>query len=123
MATTGLLACSIAPTGCARPAEWAEPIRLGDLWSDDPRDPYYNSHVRSPHGFSHESLRRADPLYDLVLVTDWNMSPAVSGRGSAIFVHGWRRLGYPTAGCVALDPADLRWIAQRIAPGATLIIR
>ena len=55
-----------------RPAPWALPIGPRDLWSDDPRDAAYNSAVTAPHPFSHEALRRADPLYDLVLVTDWN---------------------------------------------------
>ncbi|MEO0664617.1 MAG: L,D-transpeptidase family protein, partial [Pseudomonadota bacterium] len=30
----------------ARPADWALPIRPGDLWSDDPRDEGYNFMVR-----------------------------------------------------------------------------
>lgn len=83
--------------------EWLDPIGPGDLWSDDPRDPAYNAAVTAPHGFGHEVLRRADPLYDLVLVLDWNRRPAVPGRGSAIFIHTWRRPAFPTAGCVALD--------------------
>jgi len=30
------------PDRIARPADWAVPIRPGDLWSDDPRDEDYN---------------------------------------------------------------------------------
>lgn len=108
--------------GLALP-RWAQAIGPGDLWSDDPADPEYNHPVRAPHGFGHEVLRRADPLYDLVLVTDWNHPDARPGRGSAIFLHRWRRLGYPTAGCVAFAPDDLWWIAQRLAPGTRLIVR
>jgi L,D-peptidoglycan transpeptidase YkuD (ErfK/YbiS/YcfS/YnhG family) len=103
--------------------DWARPIRLGDLWSDDVRDPNYNHLVRAPHPFGHETMRRADPLYDLVMTTDWNWPDAVAGRGSAIFLHQWRRIGYPTAGCVAFAPDDLRWIAARVALGARLIVR
>lgn len=110
------------PDRMARPADWALPIGPGDLWSDDMRDPDYNLMVRRPHPFGHEVLRRADPLYDLVLITDWNWPQAVAGRGSAIFLHRWRRPGYPTAGCVALAPQDLLWIAQRLRPGGRLII-
>jgi L,D-peptidoglycan transpeptidase YkuD (ErfK/YbiS/YcfS/YnhG family) len=104
------------------PAPWARPIGPGDLWSDDPADPDYNHAVRAPHGFGHERLRRADPLYDLVLVVDWNWPVAVPGHGSAIFVHQWRRPGYPTAGCLALGRADLIWLAGRAAPGTRLIV-
>jgi L,D-peptidoglycan transpeptidase YkuD (ErfK/YbiS/YcfS/YnhG family) len=117
-------------TGClyradriARPVAWARPIGPGDLWSDDPRDPAYNRQVRVPHGFSHERLRRGDRLYDLVLTTDWNGPPARPGRGSAIFLHRWRRPGAPTAGCLALRPADLAWILRRLRPGAPLLVR
>lgn len=105
------------------PAPWAEPIGPRDLWSDDPADPAYNSAVRAPHPFSHEALRRADPMYDLVLVTDWNWAAPEPGRGSAIFLHRWRRPGAPTAGCIALAPADLFWLARRIRPGQGLLIR
>jgi L,D-peptidoglycan transpeptidase YkuD (ErfK/YbiS/YcfS/YnhG family) len=107
----------------ARPADWALPVGACDLWSDDPADPDYNLHVRAPHRFGHERLHRADPMYDLILLTDWNWPQAEPGRGSAIFVHAWRRPGAPTAGCVALAPADLRWIAPRIRHETRLIVR
>ena len=104
------------------PADWAVPIRPGDLWSDDVRDPDYNMMVRVPHRFSHEDLRRADPMYDLVILTDWNWPYPVKGRGSAIFVHQWRGKGRPTAGCVALSRRDLLWIAPRIRHNTRLVI-
>lgn len=110
------------PDRMARPADWALPIRPGDLWSDDVTDPDYNMMVRVPHGYSHEDLRRADPMYDLVILTDWNWPYAVKGRGSAIFIHQWRRPGAPTAGCVALRRDHLRWIAARIAHNTRLVI-
>ncbi len=102
---------------------WAQPIGPGDLWSDDSRDPDYNQLVTAPHGWSHERLRRADPQYDLVLVTDWNWPVAAPGRGSAIFVHVWRRPRRPTAGCVAFSRVDLLWIALRLRPSSRLIVR
>ena len=111
------------PDRMARPADWAVPIGPCDLWSDDPRDPDYNHMVRAPHGFGHEVLRRADPMYDLILITDWNWPHAVPGRGSAIFMHRWRRPFAVTAGCVAMAAPDLLWIAQRLLPQSRLIIR
>ena len=111
------------PDRMARPADWALPIGPQDLWSDDVRDPDYNLMVRAPHGFSHERLRRADPQYDLVLITDWNWPYSVPGRGSAIFLHRWRRPCAPTAGCVAFAAQDLLWIAQRLLPQSRLIVR
>ena len=101
---------------------WALPIGPNDLWSDDPRDPDYNLMVRAPHRFSHEQLRRADPQYDIVLLTDWNWPGAEPGAGSAIFLHQWRAAHHATAGCIALRRDHLLWIAQRIRITTRLIV-
>lgn len=111
------------PDRMAPPAPWARPIGLRDLWSDDAGRPDYNEPVKAPHPGSHEVMRRPDPLYDLVLVTDWNRPDATPGRGSCIFVHQWRGPGYPTAGCVALRREHLHRIAADLEPGARLILR
>jgi L,D-peptidoglycan transpeptidase YkuD (ErfK/YbiS/YcfS/YnhG family) len=111
------------PDRISRPADWALPIRPCDLWSDDAADEDYNMMVRAPYPHSHEKLRRADPLYDLVILTDWNWPYAVRGRGSAIFIHQYRRPGYPTEGCIALSRRDLREIAPKIKYRTRLIVR
>lgn len=110
------------PDRMGRPTDWAVPIRPGDLWSDDPTHEDYNLMVRAPYPYSHETLRRADPLYDLVLLTDWNWPRAEKGRGSAIFLHRWRRPGYPTEGCVAFRPDHLRRIARLIRYDTRLVV-
>lgn len=110
------------PERMARPTDWALPIRPGDLWSDDPEHEDYNLMVRRPYPHSHEVLRRADPMYDLVLITNWNWPFAVRGKGSAIFIHQWRGPGRPTAGCIGMARTDLRWIVQRIKIGSKLIV-
>ncbi|MEC3859913.1 L,D-transpeptidase family protein [Mesobacterium sp. TK19101] len=116
---TGML---YRPDRVPRPSHWAAPILPGDLWSDDPSAPDYNQFVRAPYRHSYENLRRADPMYDLVLLTDWNWPDAVPGLGSAIFLHPWRRPGYPTAGCIAFRRDHLLRIAQMIHPGTRLIV-
>ena len=103
--------------------DWALPFGPSDLWSDDPRDPDYNLMVRAPHAYGHERLTRPDPMYDLILLTDWNWPDAVPGRGSAIFLHTWRRPRHGTAGCVAFAQCDLLWIANRIRHETRLIVR
>ncbi|MFV0408119.1 MAG: L,D-transpeptidase [Paracoccus sp. (in: a-proteobacteria)] len=104
------------------PAPWARPIGPGDLWCDAPDHPAYNRHVRAPLAASHECLRRADPLYDIILTTDWNWPNARAGKGSAIFLHQWRRPGYVTAGCIAMARHDLIWLAAHAPPGTSLVI-
>lgn len=107
----------------ARPVRWARPIGPQDAWSDDPGDPSYNTRIRLPHaGASHERLRRSDRLYDLILLTDWN-ARVTPGRGSAIFVHRWRRRCAPTEGCIAMAPSDLAWLAQRLRRGDRILVR
>jgi len=121
----GFVGCLYRPDrlGRASVPDWALPIGPRDLWCDDPRHEDYNLMVRAPFAASHERLRRADPLYDLVLLTDWNWPRADRGGGSAIFVHGWRAPRHPTAGCVAFRRADLLWIARRIRYDTRLIVR
>ncbi|MEP2530277.1 L,D-transpeptidase family protein [Shimia sp.] len=106
----------------ARPTAWAEPVGKDDLWSDAPNTSTYNQLVQAPYSESHECLRRADPLYDLVLLTDWNWPIATPGHGSAIFLHQWRRPGFPTEGCIAFRRDHLRWIVNRTPPGTRLIV-
>lgn len=110
------------PDRIAKPVSWAKPIGPNDLWSDDAGDADYNMMVRAPYPYSHERLRRADPLYDLVILTDWNWPYAVKGRGSAIFIHQYRRPGYPTEGCVAFSRNHLHEIARRIRYRTRLIV-
>lgn len=106
----------------AAPQPWAVPITLNDLWSDDSTAAEYNHHVRAPYAFSHERLRRADPLYDIVLTTDWNWPDAEPMKGSAIFLHQRRRAGFPTEGCIAFRRDHLIWIAQRIELGTQILV-
>lgn len=100
------------------------PIAPADIWSDDPADPDYNHALRTPaHPFSHEKLRRGDRLYDLFVITDWNWPDATPAKGSAIFLHRWRKPRHPTEGCIAFAPAVLRWIVQTWQPGARIIVK
>ncbi len=98
------------------------PIRPDDGWCDDPSDGRYNRPVRLPCGASHETMRRDDGVYDLVIVLDANVRRRVIGRGSAIFFHLARDGFAPTAGCVALAPADMRRVLARLGPRPVMVI-
>lgn len=117
-----IVGCLYRPDRMARPCDRAAPIGPGDLWCDDPNDADYNRMVRAPHGGGCERLRRADRLYDLILLTDWNLPQTGYARGSAIFLHRWRAPGVPTAGCIAMAPRHLAWIAARVGRGARLVV-
>jgi len=83
--------------------------RINDLWSDDPKD--------------NESLRRSDGLYDAYGILDYNWPHAQPGKGSAIFIHAWRRPRYPTEGCIAFDISDLIWIFENWNFNSRVIIK
>jgi L,D-peptidoglycan transpeptidase YkuD (ErfK/YbiS/YcfS/YnhG family) len=106
----------------------ARALRPGDLWCDDARSQLYNRFLRAPTRVGHERLWRDDALYDVVGVLDYNLRPAVRGRGSAIFFHlakaepGKADLA-PTAGCVALRPRDMARLLPRLANYSVLILR
>jgi L,D-peptidoglycan transpeptidase YkuD (ErfK/YbiS/YcfS/YnhG family) len=93
-----------------------------DGWCDDPSDRNYNRLIRLPSLRSAEGLKRADQVYDLVLVLGYNDRPRVKGKGSAIFVH-LARPGYtPTDGCIALTRHDLTILLASLRPGTTIIV-
>jgi L,D-peptidoglycan transpeptidase YkuD (ErfK/YbiS/YcfS/YnhG family) len=110
------------PDRIAQPRKWALPIRPNDIWSDDVKDSNYNLMGTAPSSFGHERLFRSDNIYDLVIITNWNWPYAVKGRGSAIFIHSWRKEGKPTEGCVALRKDNLIKVAKFIDFGSCLIV-
>ncbi len=111
---------------CLLPAR-ARPVRLYECWSDDPTDPGYNRlkrrHLRTTSPFGHERLVRPDPLYDLLVVVDYNRGPTIPGMGSAIFLHCWRQLRAPTQGCIAFERTDLIWIVSHADDRTRLIVK
>lgn len=82
-------------------------ISADDGWCENPSDRNYNRLVKLSPGSTADRLKRADHLYDLVLVLGHNDKPRVKSRGSAIFVHLAREGLTPTAGCIALSRRDL----------------
>jgi L,D-peptidoglycan transpeptidase YkuD (ErfK/YbiS/YcfS/YnhG family) len=97
-------------------------IRDQDGWCDDPADRNYNRLVRLPSRRSAEGLKRADRLYDLVLVLGYNDRPRVRGKGSAIFVHLARPGLTPTDGCIALKRHDLMMLLAELRTRSIIVV-
>jgi L,D-peptidoglycan transpeptidase YkuD (ErfK/YbiS/YcfS/YnhG family) len=93
-----------------------------DGWCDDPADRRYNRPVQLPYAASAEALWRDDGLYDLLVVLGYNDDPPRPGLGSAIFFHLAAPDLAPTAGCVAVQRADMLWLLSRCGPGTRLEI-
>ncbi len=92
----------------------AKAITRDTGWCDDPRSPRYNRAIALPSSSSHEKLWRDDSLYDIVVETDWNRRPAISGKGSAIFIHLARPGFKPTEGCIAFDRKGMKLFISRL---------
>jgi L,D-peptidoglycan transpeptidase YkuD (ErfK/YbiS/YcfS/YnhG family) len=100
----------------------ARPLRDSDGWCETVGDRNYNRLVRIPYATAHETMRRADHLYDVVIETSHNERPRIQGHGSAVFFHLRRPDGGPTAGCIAVSLRDMRIILQHVGPKSRLVI-
>lgn len=92
-------------------------------WCEVPDDRNYNRPVRIPYGASHETMRRADDLYDVCIVLDWNVEPRRRGRGSAIFFHLARPGFTPTQGCVAVTRSVMMRLLPHLSSRTILEVR
>ena len=97
-------------------------IRADDGWCDAPRSGLYNRPVRLPFAASHETLERADELYDLLVVLDFNLGARRAFGASAIFLHCARPGLASTAGCIALPAARLARLLARLPRRARLVV-
>jgi L,D-peptidoglycan transpeptidase YkuD (ErfK/YbiS/YcfS/YnhG family) len=95
-------------------------IRANDGWCDDPSDRNYNRLIKLPSRRSAEGLKRADHLYDLVVVLGFNDRPRIKGKGSAVFLHLARPGLTPTDGCIALTRRDLLAVLAEARPGSAI---
>ncbi len=109
----------------ARPATVLpiQPLTPKDGWCDDPANRRYNRPVRLPYAGRHERLWRADRLYDVIVVLDYNLAHPRKGAGSAIFLHIAGPGFAPTEGCIAVAPDAMRRLLARMGPRTVIDVR
>jgi L,D-peptidoglycan transpeptidase YkuD (ErfK/YbiS/YcfS/YnhG family) len=83
-------------------------------WCDDPNSEKYNQIINLPTKYSYEKLYRKDNVYDLILVLNYNMSPVIKKKGSAIFIHVAKKNYQSTQGCIALKKNNLMKLISKI---------
>ncbi|MFC1419528.1 L,D-transpeptidase family protein [Streptacidiphilus cavernicola] len=102
-----------------------------DWWVEDPTSAYYNQMRSSTLGGFHltesgangsEHLINYPTQYHNALVVNFNMNPAVHGRGAGIFLHDLGPQAGPTAGCVALPAAVMTRVMKWIDPAQHPVI-
>ena len=90
-------------------------IRKNMGWCDDINSKFYNKLIRFPSKKSAERLFRKDNIYNIIIVIDFNMSPIIKGKGSAIFIHLATKNYKPTQGCIALNIKGIRLLLKKIS--------
>ncbi len=116
-----------APAGARWPYHQVGPL---DAYVDDPKNPYYNQHVRIdprnvPPWFEKQKMRLGDAAYKWMLEIRHNQKPAAPGYGSAIFFHVRRGPTKPSAGCTTMAVENLenliRWLDPQALPHYVLL--
>ena len=97
-------------------------INKNDGWCDDQKSDLYNQHIQFPFQGSAEHLYRDDHIYDIICVLNYNTSPVIPGRGSAIFLHIAKPGFLGTEGCVAIEKKPLIEIATNLTTDSTIVI-
>jgi D-alanyl-D-alanine dipeptidase/L,D-peptidoglycan transpeptidase YkuD (ErfK/YbiS/YcfS/YnhG family) len=95
-----------------------------DVWVDDPASKYYNQWARTDFPDadwkSAEHLAKFDVAYKYAITINYNMTPVVPGKGSAIFLH--TATGRPTVGCVAVPEAAMVFFLNFIGQDTRIVI-
>ena len=75
-------------------------------WCDDVKvQSKYNRLIKIENNIKHETLKRNDQKYDLLIPIKYNFNKIKVGLGSCIFIHLTKDYK-PTAGCIALAKKD-----------------
>lgn len=114
-----------------------QPMRASHWCMDVPDSPLYNRIVDAAQVGADAVKGSSEPMrldlrhdgdmrYREGFVIEHN-ARAVPGRGSCIFAHLWRTPGEATAGCTAMEPADMQrllaWLDPRATPRFVLLPR
>ena len=99
-------------------------VTASHYWVDDPASIYYNQFVTTDEvtkdWSSAEHLIDYRGVYDYAIAIAYNKNN-IPGKGSAVFLHCQR--GNSTGGCVAIPKDKMKYILQRIKPGARIVIQ
>ena len=98
-------------------------INKNDGWCDDQKSDLYNQYIQFPFQESAEHLYRDDHIYDIVCVLNYNTSPIIPGRGSAIFLHIAKPGFLGTEGCIAVEREALIEITTSLNADSTIEVK
>ena len=89
-----------------------------DMWCEDVDSDDYNTFVSdpAPEVKGDRLWHRRNTQYRYIVVVEYNTNLIVKGAGSAIFIHAWRAEGKPTAGCVGMAEASVKYLVEWLDP-------
>jgi len=90
-------------------------------WCNDPYDKKYNKEFNLKYKKKGEKLFRTDYKYNLFIPINYNTSPTIPHKGSAIFLHLTKKYK-PTEGCISLKLNDFLFILKFIKSKAKIKI-
>ena len=99
-------------------------VGVNDLFIEDPTSNSYNTHIRLDHAPAtawekKEQMEQGDAAHRLKVFVGHNSHSPTPGRGSAIFLHVWRKNGaVPTTGCTAMSFENLSTVVRWLRPSA-----
>jgi len=91
-------------------------------WCDDSRSKYYNKMIKFPFDYGAEKMWLKENIYDVIIVINYNISPAIKDKGSAIFLHIAKKNYKQTKGCVSIKKKDIIMLVSKINNKTKIII-
>ena len=92
-------------------------------WCDDIKSKKYNREISFPFKYSAEKLYKNEKIYDIFINIKYNYSPAIKGKGSAIFLHLTTSKKKTTKGCIAIPKKYFLKILPLINKNTKILIK
>lgn len=102
-------------------------IKENYKWCDDSESEIYNQFFILDENTKnsckkYENMLHNDHLYDFVIPIKYNTNPTIKYKGSAIFIHIKKSENTPTAGCVAFNEKDLKFVMKNLEQRSKIVI-
>ena len=99
-----------------------------DYWNGDSSSPTYNQHVKGsemPDSWdpsSSEHLIEYTTSYNYCAMINFNVDPAVPGKGSCIFLHCTYPISKSSSGCIAIPEENMIKALQMMTEKSYIVI-
>ena len=92
-------------------------------WCNDIKSKKYNREIYFPFKYSAEKIYLSKKIYDIFINIKYNYTPALKGKGSAIFLHLTNKKYKATKGCIAIHKKDFMKILPLINKRTKILIK